>query len=109
MAPLLMWGATGGSDQLHDLPLPRAVTLDVALCCRQAGMAGELLHVAQRAPCLDDLLGGCGDEGSPARMRRRAFDPDLSEALIEPNCDAIRRVGAALAKGHGPIGAHLIR
>jgi hypothetical protein len=54
------------SDQAHDAPLGIVAALDVALGRTQRRMAGQLLHILQRAAGLDDLLRQFGDEGASA-------------------------------------------
>lgn len=62
----MCWGPL---DQSHDLPLRLRVPLYVPLRRLEGGVPGELLHVAERAPGLHDLLRGAGDERAPAGVR----------------------------------------
>jgi hypothetical protein len=53
--------------EIHHAALRLGIPRNVPLRRRKAGMAGELLHVAETATALDDLAGGLGDERSPSR------------------------------------------
>jgi hypothetical protein len=59
--------------QIRATTLGLSISGDITLRRGEAGVAGELLHVAQTAAALDDLARGLGDEGPPAGMRARAY------------------------------------
>ena len=53
-------------NQRHHPAFRLGIARNVALRGGEAGMAGELLHVAQATAALDDLPCGLGDERTPA-------------------------------------------
>ena len=75
----------GVSDQLYDVSLRLAVALDIALGCRERGVAREFLNVAEGTAGLYDLLRHIGNERSAPGMRRCSLDPQLGEPGVEPN------------------------
>jgi hypothetical protein len=60
-------------QECNELALGLRIALDVALRHRQAGMAGELLHVPETPADLGHFVGSPGNEGAAPRMRRTAM------------------------------------
>ena len=56
------------SDQLDDIALRRGVALNIPLRCRERGVAGEFLNVAERTAGFDDLFRRTGNKGSAPGM-----------------------------------------
>ncbi len=73
------------SDHRDNLALGVAVALDVSLGSAQAGMAGQLLYVSEASPGFDDLAGGAGDEGPPARVRGTSDQAKTAVQLVKPH------------------------
>ena len=63
-------------------------------------MPGKLLHVAQTAARLDDLVRGPGDEGAPPRMAASADVACVLVYSLEPVCDAIGAIATPFRKDH---------
>ena len=63
----MAWGfSVWSSQQCDQLPFGLRIPLNVALRHRQAGMAGELLHVPEAPPDLRHLARGTRKEGPAA-------------------------------------------
>jgi len=61
-----------GLKEADQAPLCVTAALDVAFCCRERAMAGELLNIAQGAPSSRQDPGGSGNEGPATGMRGAA-------------------------------------
>ena len=69
-------------------------------------VAGQQLHVAQRAAGLMDQARCPGDEGAPARMRRAAVEADRTKGPREPQHDAARSHASAALRRDDGAGGH---
>lgn len=54
-------------------------------------MPGKLLHVPERAACLDYLLGAASDKGSAAAMAGCALEAECFVEPVKPDLNGARR------------------